>query len=281
MGAVMKDFLKRMFPWSYKVWVRLITSWRVARKLGIDDGCRMLLTGKQPARWELGQILQALKLAFQATGAKEAILLDVGASNGWFSNAVSSILPIKKCVSYEPLPDQWPPVPSNNSVFPCEYNKKAVGATSGSIEISLANHPGLSSILPMNDSYAYEFIDYKEIKIKEKKTVEMVSLDDEFERKFEPDIPGILKIDTQGYEMEVLKGATNILDSGCVAIVLLEVMLENKYDGQANIFEVIEFMQKYKFSVFSIFRGYQEKSGQISEFDIIFCLEKYLKPCKS
>jgi hypothetical protein len=57
--------------------------------------------------------------------------------------------------------------------------------------------------------------------------------------------PDILAMDTQGYELEVLKGATETLKS--VKVVYTEVSNVPLYEGSALVEDLDEFLQPYGF----------------------------------
>jgi hypothetical protein len=57
--------------------------------------------------------------------------------------------------------------------------------------------------------------------------------------------PDLLAMDTQGYELEVLKGATETLKS--VKVVYTEVSNVPLYEGSALVDDIDEFLQPYGF----------------------------------
>jgi len=69
--------------------------------------------------------------------------------------------------------------------------------------------------------------------------------------------PILLKIDVQGAELHVLKGATESLNN--IDVIQLEVSFMNFYDGQASIEDVISFLKSFGFSAFfqisPVFKG--------------------------
>ena len=78
-----------------------------------------------------------------------------------------------------------------------------------------------------------------------------------------------LKIDTQGYEFEVLKGAENILKD--LKGILVEVSLTNLYEGQKDWLEIIEFIKKKGFHLWSVDRGFSnKKNGKTLQLDLCF-----------
>ncbi|SDG42259.1 methyltransferase, FkbM family [Pedobacter terrae] len=62
--------------------------------------------------------------------------------------------------------------------------------------------------------------------------------------------PDFIKIDTQGFELEILKGATKTLQSANA--VLLEVSFLHIYNGAPLAAEVIAFMEKNNFLIYDI-----------------------------
>jgi glycosyl transferase family 25 len=76
--------------------------------------------------------------------------------------------------------------------------------------------------------------DYPDIVYTGKKTVEMIRLDDYTSRTGNNISPmNFLVIDVEGYELEVLKGATKTLSH--IDYILLEVSMEERYKGQAMV----------------------------------------------
>jgi hypothetical protein len=82
--------------------------------------------------------------------------------------------------------------------------------------------------------------------------------------------PYLLKIDTQGYEMEVLKGSKNILN--IVSYLLVEVSLVELYQGQKLLKDILDFLSKKNFKIWSVDRVMgNKKTGQTYQLDIFFC----------
>ena len=79
---------------------------------------------------------------------------------------------------------------------------------------------------------------YPEIKFTEKETVQVIPLDNLIQNNY-----NILVIDTQGYELEVLKGAVNILKN--IDCIYTEANREELYEGCAMIDEIDKFLEPY------------------------------------
>jgi len=85
-------------------------------------------------------------------------------------------------------------------------------------------------------------IDYPNIVFDGKETVEMVRLDDFVDS---PMRYNFLNLDVQGYELEVLKGAAELLSS--VDAILSEVNSDQLYEGGVLIEELDQFLEDFSF----------------------------------
>jgi FkbM family methyltransferase len=80
--------------------------------------------------------------------------------------------------------------------------------------------------------------------------------------------PQCLKIDTQGYELEVLKGASRTLRQ--VDAVLMEVSLLQVNAGCPTFAEVISFMNDAGFTVFDFCSQIRRRDGVLWQTDLLF-----------
>ena len=80
--------------------------------------------------------------------------------------------------------------------------------------------------------------------------------------------PAFLKIDVQGYELEVLKGSCDVLD--CIDLVYVECSFIELYAGQALAHHVIEWLLPYGFSLSAIYNLSTDRQGQAVQADFLF-----------
>jgi hypothetical protein len=79
----------------------------------------------------------------------------------------------------------------------------------------------------------------------------------------------LLKIDVQGFEWEVLQGATSILPD--VAVILCEVNAEDFYAGQAGFEQIYLFMREHGFKLVDIGEPIRARAtGEVLYFDVAF-----------
>lgn len=113
---------------------------------------------------------------------------------------------------------------------------KALGNSCESVEM-ICNDDGLCSSI-LNPKHVLE--QYPNIIFDRKEVVEMVTMDSIIEENHNYNF---LNMDTQGYELEVLKGATKTLQN--IDCVYTEVNNTEVYENNALIEEIDEFLQDY------------------------------------
>ncbi len=197
--------------------------------------------------------------------------IDIGANSGWFARLVLRFLPQNNWVisGYEPLKSMWPYLEDLSQSHPnMTYKQVAVGDRLGCTEITEYGSSGLSSIHDIHPDYN-GYLMYNTAIIN-KYSVNMITLDSELDALVKTDEEVVLKIDTQGYELPVLKGAQKWLNSGRIKIILVEVMTLQKYTQSALYQEIFEVLHETGFTLYDMNRGVYEKNGRLSEFDAIF-----------
>ena len=84
-----------------------------------------------------------------------------------------------------------------------------------------------------------------------------------------------LKIDTQGYEWEVLQGSKKSLRK--INAIQLELSFEDLYQDQNNWLNILKFLENNNFRVFKIIDGFKnKKNGQVFQSDF-FLVNKKIK----
>lgn len=79
---------------------------------------------------------------------------------------------------------------------------------------------------------------------------------------------GVLKLDAQGYELEILKGAELLLES--VDVIIMEVSVI-PYNINAPLHaEVVHVLEKYNFRMFDYCSQMRNESGVLSQMDVMF-----------
>lgn len=195
------------------------------------------------------------------------ILLDVGGNTGQFAYYTRKAGYQNKIISFEPLSEAYALLTSfakNDSQW--DTVNAAIGDEDGEIEINVSENLQSSSILDMMPEHVESA---PESAYKGKETVAIHKLDsiiDKYSTNLEQTF---LKIDTQGFEMNVLKGATNSLKS--LKGLQLELSMVELYKGETLFNDMLNYIIEKGFTVYSLEPGFYDKTtGQLLQVDAIF-----------
>lgn len=199
------------------------------------------------------------------------LILDVGANTGQFAKSLRQNDYKQKIVSFEPLADAYKQLLRNSENDPDWHihERTAIGAYDGSIQINVSGNSVSSSILPMLDSHSKVALDSQYISTDD---VPIHRLDNVAFKYINNSNNTFLKIDTQGYEWDVLDGATETLDK--IRGILCEVSLIPLYEGQRLWKDMIERLESAGFTLWFIQRGFTNpNNGRNLQLDIAFYRE--------
>ena len=160
---------------------------------------------------------------------KEFVLVDVGANEGDFTRAVMAVTSIKSIIAVEPQKHCCDKIRQMVASIPtAKVVEAAAGAENGSVQFNRCRDDKLSSVLEPSTTIQEKYPS-SVFSIAEIYSVPLKRLDD-----IVPDnLPvSLLKIDVQGYESAVLKGASRLLTQ--TRAVLIEVNYQDHYDGESG-----------------------------------------------
>jgi len=200
---------------------------------------------------------------------RPAAVLDVGANEGQFADKVREIGYRGLIISFEALPAVHAKLESRAAsdhstwmIAPCA----ALGRENGIVDINIAANSQSSSILRMNDSHLRAAPHSAYVG---KQSVRMSRLDELALACIPRDGDLLLKIDTQGYEKDVLLGATNLLPR--IAALQIELSLVALYENAPTFTGMLEFLQSLGFEVFGFVPNFfHPKSGRALQLDGFF-----------
>ena len=207
-------------------------------------------------------IRKILKLAKRSPS--DLTIIDVGANIGQSVDRFREISDTAKIISFEPNPEAFALLKlkkSHDKNLEC-YNF-GIGSIDGILKFNLQPDSGSSSFKKLNvNSNAFKSSNTKEAKKNHNTTtlkkkidfnteinIEVKSLNSVFKNNI-PEQIDILKIDTQGYEEEVLRGASNILQN--TLIIETEIIFANHYVNQATFKGIEEILSSYGFYLWDI-----------------------------
>jgi len=203
---------------------------------------------------------------FQTYGIDTVI--DIGANAGQFAEQLrNDIRYDKTIISFEPMSSAYELLnaKAKDDLNWTTYNI-ALGEEDKSDEINIAGNSDSSSLLDMLPKHLKSAPESKYIG---KEIVKIKKLDSIFHDFCSPSNTIYMKIDTQGYECRVLKGADNSLKQ--IDTVQMEMSLVPLYDGETLFNDMYMFMSGRGYSLIAIEPIFSDpNSGQILQVDGIF-----------
>jgi FkbM family methyltransferase len=193
------------------------------------------------------------------------VVFDIGANTGQFATELRSFGYKGKIISFEPLFDAYQAlakVAAYDSKW-IVHHRSAIGDFDGEIEINIAGNSASSSILPMLDYHisAAEGTAY----IGTEK-VPISKLDSVTSKYLSPSDNLFIKIDTQGFEWQVLNGADDSLKKA--KGVLCELSLVPLYEGQYLWLDVLSRLEIEGFTLWSLNQGFiDSRNGRTLQID--------------
>jgi FkbM family methyltransferase len=193
-------------------------------------------------------------------------VLDVGANTGQFARVAHIVFPDARIYSFEPLPSCLNQLNDRmKDVERFQSFGSAIGSKDERITIHESASSPSSSILPMTRNHTEAFPWSEGGRDVE---VELRRLD-YFLPKMQLDGPVLLKIDVQGYSMEVLRGAPDTLAKA--DLVLIETSVVTLYEGESTFDDVYQFMKNAGFSFTGVLdQLVHPETGAILQMDAIF-----------
>ena len=218
--------------------------------------------------WEIRRFIESevIQLSKQLNQRGINIVLDIGANEGQFASALFLAGYKGKIISFDPLSDVHKKLKNNAASNPnwVVAEATAIGSEDGFTEINVSKNLVSSSILDIRKEHTEAAPQSRYYK---KERVPLMTLDTYAKRAELKNI--FLKIDTQGFEMQVLKGAESLLQS--TNGLLLEMSIAPLYEGQADFMDIIQFAKVRGFELWSIEPGFaNQKTGRLLQFDATF-----------
>jgi FkbM family methyltransferase len=179
---------------------------------------------------------------FRKDSKQVRIIFDVGANIGQTALSYLKNFPDAEIFSFEPISETFQQLRANvygKSGVKC-FNL-AMGRESGSIQVQLQSC-SLFNSLSNKGNYATGRAEI----------VRVVSLDEFLEEKQIPHID-ILKIDAEGFDLEVLKGGTKFLQSAKDVFLYIETTFRREDNDHTNFDEIHSFIYDYGFRFVGIY----------------------------
>ena len=191
-------------------------------------------------------------------------ILDIGSNKGQFILLVENLFKNKIIFSFEPIKEilekQKEFFKYKNNIF---FFNIALGEKSKKKIFYITNRKDSSSFLKFNKNN----IKNSNYNINEERVVEIKALDEviQFDKLV---TPILLKIDVQGYELDVLKGCSNLLKK--TTYIIVEVSENEIYQDQPMANEIIEYLNKQNYIIIKENLPTNISKSNLFQKDILF-----------
>jgi FkbM family methyltransferase len=222
--------------------------------------------------WDLHRLSPASNPSAQLLAAldhvRADVVFDVGANIGQFAQELRSVGFSGEIISFEPLSSAHA-VLSKAAQTDSKWKihpRAAVGDQDGEIEINIAGNSVSSSVLPMLKAHSAAAVGSAYVA---SERTPLTRLDSVSPKYLSAHARPFIKIDTQGFESQVLDGAAETLK--LAHGVLLELSLVPLYEGQTLWLEMIQRMADQGFTLWAIQKGFTDpRTGRSLQVDGIF-----------
>jgi FkbM family methyltransferase len=202
-----------------------------------------------------------------ATVARDEIIIDVGGADGNTSVYFANAFPGHRVYCFEPNARMLPYLKAVESKHKSVTVKTlALGSTGAEATLHVTANNLSSSLNELNlDELEQTPAEFQAALREEQQfRVRVSTLDEEFK-----DFPGVLliKLDTQGTEIEILKGGVETLKK--TRFILTEMNNHLLYKNTCQYYEVDEFLRSKSFKLADIVVTYRGDKG-VAEYDALY-----------
>ena len=191
------------------------------------------------------------------------IIYDIGAHIGTWSLLAKAFIPDSIIHAFEPIESHITEFQNRISdIKDINLHQVALGNQTGNISINITNRSDASSLLE-----AAELVDEQYgVKKDREQMIKIFTLDDYIITQKIP-LPDFIKLDVQGYELEVLKGAQQCINHA--KWILCEVSFYPYYQNQPLFYDIFEHLKNYSYNIYAF--GSETPTGSIlTQIDVLF-----------
>jgi FkbM family methyltransferase len=217
-------------------------------------------------------ILKTLDLLTKAN-QQELVIADIGGADGKTAEMFASAFPHYQVLVFEPLSSNQEKLEALAAIYPnITIIQKALGAVEEEKEIYITNRITSSSLLrPLQSDQIQSDLMKDAAAAAGSEIVHVSTLNNQL-REVRCSI--VLKIDVQGFELNVLKGASDVLNR--VLMVVVEVSNHDVYEDSPAYHDIDAFMRASGFIILDMSLSFREKSV-LREWDVIYFKKEKLQ----
>ncbi len=180
--------------------------------------------------------IDSLELLDLVKPLKPRVIFDVGANVGTWTLLAKTIFPDARVEAYEPLAVHYEDFrKATKKLEGISLHSCALGSSVGKSTIKVTSFSDASSILPLTEAGKSQW----NLDCVHEIAIEIATIDHLVATGEAPQ-PDLIKLDVQGFELEVLKGAERCLPN--VAAIIAEVSFSEFYENQCLFHDVVTYL---------------------------------------
>jgi len=193
------------------------------------------------------------------------VVFDVGANIGDTVREFSFVFGNPLIHAFEPSPKTFQTLKANTSYIPAiTLNNVGLGSSRNELSFHESEKSDMNSFLaPAKDCW----VEQQSVQKLPVRTVDDYCLEHSIDR------IDVLKSDTQGYDLEVLRGAERMLTSGRIRLVYLEIIFSEMYSGLPSLDEIYRHLCDRDFGLVTFYKFYYQRN-RAGWTDALFAYDK-------
>ena len=209
-------------------------------------------------------------------GSPVETVFDVGANTGQSAEEFVTRLRPRAIHCFEPSEEAFGKLREISKTWPqIKASRLALGETAGVKTLHINSASVTNSLLPPASGSDVFQPQGSVVPLKTEETA--VSTVDDYCNSERIDFIDLLKIDTQGYDLRVIQGASRMLGQMRVAAVLVEIIFVPLYAGQPSFEEIYAALSQQGFKLVSLYQVNFTEDGYASWGDALFLQPAALK----
>jgi len=192
-------------------------------------------------------------------------IVDVGANRGQFTLLMAGLYPEAQILAFEPLKEPFRKLLDVTAKSPnVRAINAAIGPTRTTLPMNVSKRDDSSSLLPISAMQEKIFPNTGHERVDFVRVAPLGDFIDDIDLKR----PSLLKIDVQGFELEVLRGSDECLAS--FDAVYVEASFVQLYNGQPFASDIIDYLHQRHFRLRGIYNLSQMSDGRAVQADFLF-----------
>lgn len=208
-------------------------------------------------------------------GRRVEVIFDVGANVGQTAVKYRASFPTARVYSFEPFPDAFRALVERcRGDALVEPLQMAVAAEVGTATFHVNRHNFNHSLLAAHaDGARWALVDHVGTIEVPRTTVDAFRAERGLER------IDLLKVDAEGSDLDVLRGAAGSLADHRVDAVYVEVLFVPVFEGQGTFHAMCALMDEHGYGLFDLFEHRYDESGRLKLANALFAAPHVLERC--